>query len=170
MTRPHSSLADQLRAAIRRQRVPTAVIAALKASPTDPVSGQIWCARLPGWTQLLLLHVTDDPSVLASPIMLDVAFADDSAVILAAEDTTLELPLAMWPSLARCILIRTLDRRVAELTSVGGTVLDLDKGARPRGRPIVSPIDPRAEYRARLADTMGELAKPAFGLRRDRPI
>lgn len=163
MTRPRGSPADRLRAAVEKARVPAAVIDALNASPPDPARGQIWRARWQDRNQLILLRTVNDDAV-AAPVALDVALADDSAAILNAEDTTLRLPMVQWPALARPVPIRILDRWVGELTSVGASVLNPTPGeaALPGGRPVVSPVDPRAEYRAMLEDTMTELAEATW--------
>ncbi len=158
MTTPTGSPSERLRATAAAARVPESVIHAWNAAPPDPEPGQVWRARWNNDHQLVLLHRTIGSTVTAAPATLEPDLADDTAEVLSAEDTTLGMPLVLWQSLARSLPMRVLDRLAGQLVTAEPEAGQVQPPRPAAGQPVMSPIDPRVLYRARLEDTMAALA------------
>lgn len=160
MNPPPGSPADRLHAAAAATRVAAAFSDAWNAPPPDPATGQLWRARWGRQHQLVVLLSVAGNMAAAAPVCFERNYADDTTELLSAQDTTLNVPLAVWTSLTRIVPMRVLDRMGGDVTTTGIAALDpaSDPKTRHRGEPIVTPVDTRAEYRAVLEDTMTEFA------------
>jgi plasmid maintenance system antidote protein VapI len=164
MTTPSGSPADRLRAAAAAARVPAAVVDAWNAPPPDPEPGQVWRARWDTHYQLVLLLAVTGSTVAAVPASLEPDLADDTAEVLAERDTTLGVPLALWRSLSRTLPMRVLDRLAGHVNIAEGALVHGQAKPTPRnvGEPVVTPTDPRVEYRALLEDNMTAFAEASW--------
>jgi hypothetical protein len=107
---------------------------------------------------LVLLHRIVGSTVTAAAVTLEPDLADDTAEVLSPEDTTLGMPLVVWQSLVRSIPMRVLDRLAGQLVTAEPGAGQAQPPRRAAGQPVMSPIDPRVQYRGRLEDTMAALA------------
>ena len=152
-----------MKAALDAVRLPATARAHWTLPPPAPAVGQIWRAR---WEQtaalVLLLNVTRS-TVHVAVATTDVHLADDAALVLPAESTHCDAPLAIWDAIGRDVPTRTLDRYIDTLPTAvlnGGT----------RGRTVTTPVDRRVEERARIEDQLDALASAAWALPNGRDI
>lgn len=156
MSQASSSAYDRLRAAVAQLTVPNAVRAAAAAPPGDPSPGQIWRAIWDHVVEIVAVTAVDETTVHGIPVSLDTRFHDSDTLLLPAEASTLEQPLALWNSLGGRLPWCVLDRQVSRLSvplDADGTPTPTATGYR-YGSPIPSPAAQAAEFRAVLADTM----------------
>ncbi|MEV4081563.1 hypothetical protein ACGFJC_12965 [Nonomuraea fuscirosea] len=151
----------RLMAAVSTVRIPDKVRAVVQAEPGDPAPGQLWRAR---WGEIVeLLLITEvDVSAVAMPVMLDDCVADARTLVLAADQTSLAVTLAVWMDLARHLPMYILDRQIGTVAvdvSRSGWESDAIAGGARYGSGPVSAADPRHEVRARLEDAMREFAE-----------
>jgi plasmid maintenance system antidote protein VapI len=154
----------RLMAAVGAVRIPDEVRAVVQAEPDDPAPAQLWRAR---WGEVveLLLIVEVDVSVVAMPIMLDDRHAAARTLVLASDQTSLAVTVAVWTDLAHrlpmCVLDRQIGAIAVDVTRSGWEAAAIADGARCGSDPV-SAADPRHEVRARLEDAMHELAEAAW--------
>ncbi|MFF3990594.1 hypothetical protein ACFY0B_39290 [Streptomyces sp. NPDC001797] len=162
MNPAHSSAYERLVAAAAGLKVPDAVREVATAPPRDPEPGQIWRAVWERTIQLLVITAVDDDTVHAIPVSLE-RYADASTLLLAAEASTLEQPLALWWGLKQPLPWYVLDRQVSQLTVPLPASLHPDlphtapRGARWGSAPLSSAAAD-AEYRGALVDTLARLS------------
>ncbi|MGW0566004.1 hypothetical protein [Streptomyces tauricus] len=160
MSQASSSAYERLRAAAAQLKVPEAVRAAAAATPGDPRPGEIWRAVWDHVVEIVIITAVDETTVRALPVSLETRFHDSDTLLLPAEASTLEQPLALWRSLGSRLPWCVLERQVSKLS----VPLDGDGAPAPTvtgyryGSPIPSPAAQSAEFRAALADTMDLLA------------
>ena len=121
-----------------------------------PNTGQVWLAGHPQrvliWIRSATVH-----ALTVHPVTIDVAFADDTALIVASCPTINE-PAAIFTSVVATVppgaLVAYLgdllvDENINSLakSNLTGAVTDL-----PTGQPIISFADERLEFRQLLAD------------------
>ncbi|GAA2329550.1 hypothetical protein OKJ48_35430 [Streptomyces kunmingensis] len=160
MSQASSSAYERLRAAAAQLHVPDAVRTVAGAAPGDPRPGQIWRAVWEGVVEVVAITAVDDTTVHALPVSLETRFNDPDTVLLPAEASTLEQPLALWCGLGRRLPWYVLDRQVSELSvplEADGSPVPDASGYR-YGSPLPSPASQAAEFRSTLADTMDVLA------------
>ncbi|MEN8656345.1 hypothetical protein ABCR94_38680 [Streptomyces sp. 21So2-11] len=160
MSQASSSAYERLRAAATQLKVPEAVRTAAAATPGDPHPGEIWRAVWENAVEIVAVTAVDDTVVHAVPISMDTRFHDADTLLLPADASTLEQPLALWRGLRSRLPWCVLDRQVSQLS----VPLEADAAPAPTatgyryGGPLPSPAAPAAEFRATLADTMDYLA------------
>nr|WSW42935.1 hypothetical protein OG296_07285 [Streptomyces sp. NBC_01001] len=160
MSQASSTAYDRLRALAAQLTVPDAVRTTVAATPGDPRPGQIWRAVWEDVVEIVAITAVDDSAVHALPVSLETRFHDADTLLLTAEASTLEQPIALWRGLGNRLPWCVLDRRVSQLS----ISLDADGSPAPAatgysyGSPIPSPAAQAAEFRAALADTMDLLA------------
>lgn len=160
MSQASSSAYERLRAAVAKLKVPDAVRATSAAMPEDPRPGQIWRAVWDNVVEIVAVTAVDETTVYAIPVSLETRFHDSDTLLLPADASTLEQPLALWCALGSRLPWCVLDRQVSRLSvplNADGTPAPTANGYR-YGRPIPSPAAQAAEFRATLADTMDLLA------------
>ncbi|WP_248962016.1 hypothetical protein [Sphaerisporangium perillae] len=104
-------------------------------------------------------------AVVAMPIMLDDRHADARTLILAPDQTSPAVTLAVWTDLARRIPLCVLDRQVGTVTvdvSRSGWEAAAIAGGARWGSDPVSATDPRHDVRAGLDDAVHEFAEAAW--------
>ncbi|MET8978962.1 hypothetical protein ABZX85_25415 [Streptomyces sp. NPDC004539] len=117
MSSAHTTAYQRLVAAAAGLKVPDAVRQVATAPPQDPQPRQIWRAVWQDTIQLLLITAAgDDDTLRAVPASFE-RYADADTVLLPAQATTLEQPLALWWGLETVLPWCVLDRQVSELTS-----------------------------------------------------
>lgn len=156
-----SAAYERLVAAAAGLKVPDAVLAVATAPPQDPEPGQIWRTVWEGIVQLLVITAVDDDTVQAIPISLE-RYADENTLLLPAEASTLEQPLALWWGLRQALPWHVLDRQVSRLLVplAASTPPNVPHGLPPGtrwGRAEPSPAAAVAEYRGVLADRLAIL-------------
>lgn len=157
-----SSAYQRLVAAAAGLKVPDTVREVATAPLRDPEPGQIWRAVWEQTIQLLVITTVDDGTVHAIPASLE-RHADAHTLLLPAEASTLEQPLALWWGLKQPLPWYVLDRQVSQLTVPLPAFLYLDlahdtpPGAR-WGSTAPSPAAVAAEYRGVLADNLARLS------------
>ncbi|WP_329343830.1 hypothetical protein OG252_45720 [Streptomyces sp. NBC_01352] len=162
MNPSQSGAYERLVAAAAGLKVPDAVREVAVAPPRDPEPGQIWRAVWEHAIQLLVITAVDDDTVHAVPVSLE-RYADAHTLLLPAEASTLEQPLALWCGLKQSLPWYVLDRQVSQLTMPLPASLHPDLphttplGAR-WGSNAPSPTAADAEYRGALADTLARLS------------
>lgn len=160
MSQAPRSAYERLRAAAAQVSVPEAVRAAAAAAPDDPRPGQIWRAVWDDTVEIVAVTAVDNTTVHALPVSLETRFHDADTVLLPAEASTLEQPLALWRGLANKLSWCVLDRQVSQL------LIPLHTDGIPAssvteyryGSPISSPATRAAGFRAALTDTMDLLS------------
>ncbi|MFD9865002.1 hypothetical protein [Streptomyces alboflavus] len=161
MSSVHTTAYQRLVAAAAGLKVPDAVRQVATAPPQDPLPGQIWRAVWEDTIQLLLITaVSDDDTLRAVPASFE-RYGDADTVLLPAQATTLEQPLALWWGLEATLPWCVLDRQVSELTSrpsafTSRMLADAVPGTQ-RGSGT-APSSSTIEYRAVLADQLAFLA------------
>jgi len=153
---------ERLLAAAATLRVRAAVTEAGGASAPEPVAGQLWRVRWEDDIELVVLMSVGDTDVVATPLTFDIFYADNTALVLEADDSDFATPVVIWPALRARLPMFVLDRMAGALSQgSAGLYADPDSsGADPgrRGAAVVNALDTRSEYRERLADTMLVLA------------
>ena len=157
-----SSAYERLVAAAAGLKVPDAVREVASAPQRDPEPGQIWRAVWEQTIQLLVITTVDDDSVHAIPVSLE-RYADAHTLLLPAEASTLEQPLALWWGLKQPLPWYVLDRQVSQLTVPLPASLHPDLAHDPPpgarwGSTAPSPATAAAEYRGVLADNLARLS------------
>lgn len=161
MSSVHTTAYQRLVAAAAGLKVPDAVRQVATAPPQDPQPGQIWRAVWDDTIQLLLITAAgDDDTLRAVPASFE-RYADADTLLLPAQATTLEQPLALWWGVETALPWCVLDRQVSELTSrpptlTARTLADAVPGTQ-RGSGT-APSAAITEYRAVLADQLAFLA------------
>jgi hypothetical protein len=163
---------ERLLAAAAALHVPAAVTEAWGESAPEPLAGQLWRARWEDDVGLVVLVSVGDTSVVAAPLTFDICYADDTALVLEAEDSDFATAMVIWPALRTRLPMFVLDRTAGALAQASaGRYTDTDaSGTGPgrQGAAVVNPLDARSEYRARLGDTMSMLQErtrpPAHGV------
>lgn len=150
MTSAPGDAADRLRRALAGSAVPVAVHSARRGTPPDPEPGQLWRARWETVTALVVVLAVSADVVEAAPVTVDPDYADDAGVIVPGGDNPLGVDAVVWMGLRRRLPMAVLDRFLGPWPATGSAGLN--------GWPVVSPADPRSEYRARLEDEVDELA------------
>lgn len=141
----------------------------LMTSQTPPtlMPGQVWRAR---WDDVLTFVFIDTVlgefanRVRVAPVTLGDEDADDSAVILSADASELNVPLSVWPAMVTEISEIVLDRWIAavgEFDSLDALERAASGGAVLRGLPILNDTSPRWEERRLLELAMDVLASAA---------
>ncbi|MFL1897555.1 hypothetical protein ACJWDR_00335 [Streptomyces tauricus] len=157
----HTTAYQRLVAAAAGLKVPDAVRQVATAPPQDPLPGQIWRAVWEDTIQLLLITaVSDDDTLRAVPASFE-RYGDADTVLLPAQATTLEQPLALWWGLEAALPWCVLDRQVSELTSrpsafTSRMLADAVPGTQWGSGTALS--SSTIEYRAVLADQLAFLA------------
>jgi hypothetical protein len=149
----------RFRAAVTAAAVPPTLEAAWNGPLPNPAAGQVWRARIAELTELVLLLTVDARTVTAAPVTIDAEYADEQAVIVPADESPLGVATTVWLGLAHAVPMRTLDRCAGRLTPAAAEVTSAIRGLGQPGAAVVSAAQPVAEYRARLADCMDNLAK-----------
>jgi len=151
MSDAHDALI-RLRAAIESTQLPEKVRRAWTSAPPPPVVGQVWAARWGSYYQYLLLLDVTANAVRAAPVTFDAALADTDAMVVDIDLGVSSIPVAIWFPEESALPIRVLDRyagiTVKQPRDLGGD----------RGEPIVSALDRRSRYRARLQDALETFA------------
>jgi hypothetical protein len=161
MSSVHTTAYQRLVAAAAGLKVPDAVRQVATAPPQDPQSGQIWRAVWEDTIQLLLITaIGDDDTLRAVPVSFE-RYADRDTLLLPAQGTTLEQPLALWWGLEAALPWCVLDRQVSELTShppafTSRALADAVPGTQWGSGTV--PSAPTIEYRGVLADQLAVLA------------
>ncbi|WP_258311453.1 hypothetical protein [Streptomyces sp. NWU49] len=161
MSSVHTTAYQRLVATAAGLKVPDAVRQVATAPPQDPQPGQIWRAVWEDTVQLLLITaVGDDDTLRAVPASFE-RYADPDTLLLPAQATTLEQPLALWWGLEATLPWCVLDRQVSELSSrppafTSRTLADAVPGTQ-RGSGT-APSAPTTEYRGVLAGQIAFLA------------
>ncbi|KOG33792.1 hypothetical protein ADK34_07710 [Streptomyces viridochromogenes] len=161
MSSVHTTAYQRLVAAAAGLKVPDAVHRVATAPPQDPRPGQIWRAAWEDSIQLLLITtIGDDDTVRAVPTSFE-RYVDSDTLLLPAQATTLEQPLALWWGMETTLPWCVLDRQVGELTNrpdilTSRTLADAIAGTK-RGSGAL-PSAAADEYRAVLADRLEALA------------
>src|SRR4051812_20339094 len=117
MSSVHTTAYQRLVAAAAGLKVPDAVRQVATAPPQDPQPGQIWRAVWEDTIQLLLITAAGDEDTLRAVPASFERYADADTLLLPAQSTTLEQPLALWWGLEATLPWCVLDRQVSELTS-----------------------------------------------------
>ncbi|WP_329600163.1 hypothetical protein OIE43_44280 [Streptomyces pseudovenezuelae] len=161
MSSVHTTAYQRLVAAAAGLKVPDAVRQVATAPPQDPQPGQIWRAVWQDTIQLLLITAAgDDDTLRAVPASFE-RYADADTLLLPAQATTLEQPLALWWGLETVLPWCVLDRQVSELTSrppaltartLADAVADTQWGS------STAPSASAIEYRAMVAGQLECLA------------
>lgn len=161
MSSVHTTAYQRLVAAAAGLKVPDAVRQVATAPPQDPQPGQIWRAVWEDTIQLLLITAAgDDDTLRAVPASFE-RYADTDTLLLPAQATTLEQPLALWWGLEATLPWYVLDRQVSELTSRPPALTSRMLAAAVPGTQWGSgtaPSAPTIEYRGVLADQLALLA------------
>ncbi|MFF1509556.1 hypothetical protein [Streptomyces sp. NPDC058326] len=153
MSSVHTTAYQRLLAAAASLKVPDAVHRVATAAPQDPRPGQIWRAMWEDTIQLLLITTAgDDDTARVVPASFE-RYADADTLLLPAQATTLEQPLALWWGLETTVPWCVLDRQVSELTSrpdnlTSRALADTVTGAQWGSRTVLSSA--ADEYRAVL--------------------
>lgn len=153
MSSVHTTAYQRLVAAAAGLKVPDAVRQVATAPPQDPQPGQIWRVVWEDTIQLLLITAArDDDTLRAVPASFE-RYADTDTLLLPAQATTLEQPLALWWGLETIVPWCVLDRQVSELTSrpdnlTSHALADTVTGAQWGSRTVLSAA--ADEYRAVL--------------------
>ncbi|WP_328842912.1 hypothetical protein [Streptomyces sp. NBC_00258] len=159
MSSVHTTAYQRLVAAAAGLKVPDAVRQVATAPPQDPQPGQIWRAVWEDTIQLLLITAAGgDDTLRAVPASFE-RYAD--TLLLPAQATTLEQPLALWWSLEATLPWCVLDRQVSELTGRPPALTSRTLAAAVPGTQWGSgaaPSAPTIEYRGVLADQLALLA------------
>lgn len=130
-------------------------------------SGQVWRAR---WDDVLTLVFIDTVlcefanRVRVAPVTLGDQDADDTAVILSADASDLNVPLSVWPEMVTEISEIVLERWIAavgDFDSLEALERAASEGDILRGLPILNDLSPRLEERRLLELAMGVLASAA---------
>lgn len=130
-------------------------------------SGQVWRAR---WDDVLTLVFIDTVlcefanRVRVAPVTLGDKDADDTAVILSADASDLNVPLSVWPEMVTEISEIVLERWIAavgDFDSLEALERAASEGDILRGLPILNDLSPRLEERRLLELAMGVLASAA---------
>ncbi|MFJ2967600.1 hypothetical protein ACIPIC_35610 [Streptomyces collinus] len=161
MSSVHTTAYQRLVAAAAGLKVPDAVRQVATAPPQDPQPGQIWRAVWEDTIQLLLITAADDDDTLRAVPASFERYADPDTLLLPAQATTLEQPLALWWCLEATLPWCVLDRQVSELTSRPPTLTSHTLAAAVPGTQWGSGTAlsaPTIEYRAVLADQLAFLA------------
>ncbi|MGI5518980.1 helix-turn-helix domain-containing protein [Streptomyces sp. CA-106131] len=162
MNHAQGSAYERLTAVAAQLKVPDAVREVATAPPGDPEPGQIWRAVWEHTVQLVVITVVDNDTVQAIPASLE-RYTDTHTLLLPAEASTLEQPLALWWGLRQPLPWWVLDRQVSQLTVPLPASLQPDlphevpPGAR-WGSAVPSPAAAAAEYRGVLVDNLARLS------------
>ncbi|MEV5530451.1 hypothetical protein [Streptomyces prunicolor] len=162
MNPAQSSAYERLVAAAAGLKVPDAVREVATAPPRDPEPSQIWRAAWDDTIQLLVITAVADDTVQAVPVSFE-RYADTDTLLLPADASTLEQPLALWWGLQLSLPWYVLDRQISQLTvplpaSTGPTrPHEVPPGA-TWGSTAPHSTAAAAEYRAVLADGLAELS------------
>lgn len=161
MSSVHTTAYQRLVAAAAGLKVPDAVRQVATAPPQDPQPGQIWRAVWDDTIQLLLITAAgDDDTLHAVPASFE-RYTDPDTLLLPAQATTLEQPLALWWGLEATLPWCVLDRQVSELTSrppalTSRTLADAVPGT--QWGSGTAPSAATTEYRGVLTDQLAFLA------------
>ncbi|MFI1386692.1 hypothetical protein [Embleya sp. NPDC020886] len=110
--------------------------------------------------EIVVVTAVDDTTVHALPVALKTQYHDADTVLLPAEASTLEQPIALWRGLGQRLPWCVLDRQISHLSvplAADGSPTSSATGYR-YGSPIPSPAARAAGFRAALADTMDLLS------------
>lgn len=162
MNHAQGSAYERLRAAAAQWKVPAAVREVATAPPGDPEPNQIWRAVWEHTVQLVVITSVDDTTVQAIAVSLE-RYADAHTLLLPAEASTLEQPLALWWGLRQSLPWCVLDRQVSQLTTPLPVSLhpDCPQQAPPGaqwGTTLPSPAATAAEYRGLVIDHLARLS------------
>jgi hypothetical protein len=149
----NESAGDRLLLALQAAQLPEAVRAAWSAEPPRPDLGQFWRASHDQVARFVLVVGIDGDAVDVAPVTLDIERTTDDALLLEADDSDLDVPLAVWLPLRRSVARHLLDRYTGNLHMAVDAVRKS-----PTGRPVVSVLEASAMERAVLEDDMDELA------------
>lgn len=146
--------------------LPSAVTSAGTTAPTLR-AGQVWRAR---WDDVLTLVIIDTVlceytnEVRVAPVTIGDEDADDSAVILPADISDLNVTLSVWPEMVAEIPALVLERWVSAIARYAdlATIVAAAKGGELlRGLPILRSDSPRRRERRLLELAMEVLASAA---------
>jgi plasmid maintenance system antidote protein VapI len=156
------SVPDRLRRAAAAAAVPATVVAAWHGQAPEPIAGQLWRASWGELNELVLVLAVAGDHLRTAPVTVDVDYADEDTVVLPADATPLSVELAVWLGLQRDLPFGVLDRYLGSIGERWRKAEDVERGLASgdprRGPACLSAADPRAEYRARLDDTLDMLA------------
>lgn len=159
MNSPGDSPTGRLSRALAAAAPPRRVLDALAGEPPEVEPGQLWRARRANRSLLVLTSARDGATVEVSPVTVD-EVSDSDAVDLPAAASALSAPISVWLGLTRWLPLRALERYTGDLLigSAGEQILDAVTDAGHPGSPALSPADPKIVSRARMLDTLAELA------------
>ncbi|WP_345552642.1 helix-turn-helix domain-containing protein [Streptomyces lannensis] len=162
MKHAQGSAYERLRVAAAQWKVPAAVREVATAPPSDPEPNQVWRAVWEHTVQLVLITGVDDTTVQVIPVSLE-RYADAHTLLLPAEASTLEQPLALWWGLRHSLPWCVLDRQVSELTVPLPTSLHPERPQQATsggqwGTAVPSPGTAVAEYRGLVTDHLARLS------------
>lgn len=149
--------AARLRVAAAGVKIPNSMLAAFNAAPPEPTVGQIWRAAWDGVVEVVAIRDVDGSDVDVIPISFETGYADSHAHVVPAEATTLGIAVAAWTGLERRLPTRVLHRCLGTVSGDMAPSWPESLSGVTRGRRIVTPIDPRAEFQAQLEDQLERL-------------
>ncbi|WP_143261858.1 hypothetical protein [Allokutzneria sp. NRRL B-24872] len=132
---------------------------------TEIETGQLWRARWDGDRVLVLILSVEGRDVIGAPVTLDPPAEDDLCLVVDESRNGSGVPATLWAGLTGPVPIRVLDQPVEQwgqdivhwaATAVPVPAEEVPPGTR-RGRAIDSALEPAAEVRAELDDTLDRL-------------
>ncbi|MFB9905367.1 hypothetical protein [Allokutzneria oryzae] len=127
--------------------------------------GQLWRARWDEDRALVLVLSVEDRDVIAAPVTLDPPAEDDLCLVVDGARTVFGVPATLWAGLTGPIPIRVLDRPVdaweQDVVHWAATAVPTPSDVVPpgtrRGTAVTSALEPAADVRAELEDTLERL-------------
>ncbi|MFJ5668485.1 hypothetical protein ACIQAR_22615 [Micromonospora chalcea] len=164
MSANESGARTRLLEALSQERVPDRVLELFKERAGTPCVGQFWRVRWGDVTELVLLLQVDAGEVGVAPASLEDEYADAKTVVLPPALTSLNSPVAVWAGISRTVPVCVLDHQVGEamFEPAKDWVVSATSQGAARGRPVVSAVDPLAEFRSRLVDAMTTLTEATW--------
>jgi len=131
--------------------------AGLAADQVPIASGQMWRARWDGAVAMVFIDSFVggfQNLVRVAPVTIGADLADDGAIVLPSELTSLSVELSVWPELVTNLAEVVLERWIADVdrfTSVEQIERAASEGELPRGLPVLNADGRRANEKRILA-------------------
>lgn len=147
--------------------IPAALPEAFQSQRPAVAAGQLWRLERDGVADLGLVVDVDETYAVVVPVSFDTAMADAYTVVVFAEESPLELALALFVAERTTVAVDVLAQMVStlDMVEVARRVHeafreDRDVDFAPVGRPVLQASDRRLEYRAELRRRFDVLGAP----------
>jgi len=128
------------------------------ASPATAVPGELWLTTGDEAVMVLIRQITDRSLSLVVPVTFDIEAADSGTLVLDADASPLNLPMAIHDGTPVRLPLDALRSRVVPARAVDLLALTGGEPGVRRGSPLEGPADPRHEIRQHIADRLLHLS------------